>query len=163
MDGLSLFSLHAMTFALHFMVADDRADHGEWIVLEEHVSSFSQLAFLQKVDHLWYGCVNRASHLAKWLFAFKASICFCYYMYDHLQSLHYDSITFVLFVISRFIEVVRLKNERGNCDIPKGRECSIWRCNLSSTGMYTICLRLKKRGCFCTVEYYGKKRQACFI
>ena len=63
MYRISFSSKHAVTCTLHFMVTDNRADYGHWIVLEELLSCFHDLVLFEHLDDLWNWSMYRTSLL----------------------------------------------------------------------------------------------------
>jgi hypothetical protein len=66
-----------VAFALAFMVADQRADHGKRIVLKKDLRGFHHPVLLEKTDDLRNVGLNGASlHAAAGILALKAPVGF---------------------------------------------------------------------------------------
>ena len=74
LDGGSFAQLDAVALALLFMVADERADDAQRIVLEEHCARIVDAAFEKETNHFWDVRLYRASlDAAQGLFALEAA------------------------------------------------------------------------------------------
>ena len=83
---------HAMALALVFVVADQRADRRQGVVLKQHTARFVELVGLQKADDLGNIGVDRAALLAAGHLAAKAVVCFVHYVQRHVLLLHFAPI-----------------------------------------------------------------------
>ena len=86
-----------MALALVFVVADQRADRRQGVVLKQHTARFVELVGLQKADDLGNIGVDRAALLAAGHLAAKAVVCFVHYVQRHVLLLH-------------FVPILRVKN-----------------------------------------------------
>ena len=77
---------YTVAFTLLLVVADERADRGEGIVLKEHPAGFVEFAVFQKADDFRNICVNRTSLLAAGNLAAETMICFFHNMQCHMRN-----------------------------------------------------------------------------
>ena len=85
-DGFALDPAYAVSFALVLVVADQRADDGQRVVLEKNLRSFHHPVLLEQADHFGNVRLNRTSqHTAAGILTLQASISFINYMYRHFR------------------------------------------------------------------------------
>ena len=80
-------SLNAMSFALGFMVADQRANYAHRVIGKEHGAGIVNVSFQEKPDHLRNIRLGRAAlEAAERLLALQTAPGFIDYMYCHGKS-----------------------------------------------------------------------------
>ena len=83
MHRCTLDALHAVALALVLVVAHQRADGGQGVILKQHLAGVVQFVILQQADDLGDVGVDGAALLAAGLFASKAMVGFIHYMQCH--------------------------------------------------------------------------------
>ena len=87
MHRRALDAADAVTLALVLVVADQRTDRGQGVILKQHTARLVQLVVFQQTDNLGDVGVNRAALLAAGHLAAKAVVRFVHYVQRHVLLL----------------------------------------------------------------------------
>ena len=86
MDRLALDAAHAVPFALVLVVADQRTDHRQRVVVEQDLRGLHHSVLFKEPDDLRNIGVNRTSLVAAHrIFTLQTTVCFVDDMYWHLN------------------------------------------------------------------------------